>query len=218
MPKLDSYLVALASAWIAYFAFHSVLASLRLKHWFASRWPNVISGYRIAYNLLAIVLFLPPAWFTLGYSGPDLVSWRPPWSWAADALAVTAVIGVLWSMRWYDGQEFLGLRQWRERRDEVLDMERFHLSPLHRFVRHPWYFLALVILWTRDLDAARLLSVVLFTAYFWVGSALEERKLLRYHGEVYRRYRERVPALFPLPWRYLSTAEANALTRRAEDA
>ncbi len=116
MPILDSYLVALALAWIAYFAFHSVLASLRLKHWFATRWPNAISGYRVGYNLLAIALFLPPAWFTLSYAGAELVSWREPWSWAADAFAVAAVIGVLLSLRWYDGQEFLGLRQWRERR------------------------------------------------------------------------------------------------------
>ena len=32
-----------------------------------------------------------------------------------------------------------------------------------------------------------------------------------YHGDAYRRYRERVPALFPLPWRYLSRSEAERL-------
>jgi steroid 5-alpha reductase family enzyme len=93
----------------------------------------------------------------------------------------------------------------------VEDQERFHLSPLHRWVRHPWYFLGLVIVWTRDMSAAMFVSALFITAYFAIGSRLEERKLLVYHGERYRRYRERVAGLVPLPWKMLSRAEAGEL-------
>ncbi|MBS1173845.1 MAG: hypothetical protein H6R12_2675 [Proteobacteria bacterium] len=100
-----------------------------------------------------------------------------------------------WTLRDYDGSEFLGLRQWRAREQRVEDQESFHLSTLHRFVRHPWYSLGLVLLWTRDMDAARLVAATLATGYLVIGSWLEERKLLVYHGERYRSYRQRVPAL-----------------------
>jgi len=114
-------------------------------------------------------------------------------------------------MRAYDGGEFLGLRQLRAGTRTVEDQEAFRISPLHRYVRHPWYFLSLVIVWTRDMNAAMLLSAIVITAYFVVGSRLEERKLIAYHGERYRRYMEKVAGLVPLPWKVLSPEEAREL-------
>jgi protein-S-isoprenylcysteine O-methyltransferase Ste14 len=131
----------------------------------------------------------------------------------AYGLAGLAILGFAWSLRYYDGSEFLGLRQWRARQRSALDQERLHLSPLHRFVRHPWYTLGLVLVWTQNMDAARLTSAVVISAYFVLGSRLEERKLLLYHGPAYAAYRRRVPALLPRPWRSLSSAEARELTR-----
>ena len=48
--------------------------------------------------------------------------------------------------------------------------------------------------------------------------SLEERKLIQYHGERYRLYRERVPALLPSPWRRLSTEEAESILARGRDS
>jgi hypothetical protein len=59
------------------------------------------------------------------------------------------------------------------------------------------------------------LSGALMTLYFIVGSRLEEAKLLAYHGAVYRRYRERVPGLMPLPWKTLTAHEAADLAKAA---
>ena len=89
------------------------------------------------------------------------------------------------------------------------------LSVLHRFVRHPWYSAALVIIWTRDMDAARLLSAAMMTVYVVVGSRLEERKLVAWHGERYHRCRERVPGLVPLAGRVLTAREAARLVADA---
>jgi hypothetical protein len=35
--------------------------------------------------------------------------------------------------------------------------------------------------------------------------------LMRYHGDIYRRYRERVPGLVPLPWKYLRDSDVQFL-------
>jgi protein-S-isoprenylcysteine O-methyltransferase Ste14 len=121
------------------------------------------------------------------------------------------VLGFVWSLRYYDMQEFLGLKQWRGHVTTAEDQESFQLSPLHRFVRHPWYFFAIILLWARDMNTAQFLTSVMASLYFTIGARLEERKLLVYHGERYRRYMERVPGLFPLPWKCLSATEAKKL-------
>lgn len=208
-------LLTVAAAWLVYFILHSMLASLGVKDAVARRRPDWLPGYRLAYNLIALLLILPPLWLVWRYPGATLWQWTPPWSWLANTAALLAIGGFIWSLRFYDGGEFLGLRQLRSAERSVLDQEYFHISPLHRFVRHPWYLLGLVIIWSRDMSAAWMVTCLMATLYFILGSRLEEGKLLRYHGEAYRRYRAAVPALFPLPWRYLSKSESAELVAKA---
>lgn len=203
----------LALGWGLYFGLHSLLASLAAKNWAARRHPKWLRGYRLFYNAVALVLLVPLLALMARWQGPWLWQWRGLGWWIGNGLALLAGVGVVWSLRYYDGSEFLGLRQWRLGVGDVQDQERFQISPLHRFVRHPWYSLGLVLLWTRDMDPALLTSAVLTTLYIGVGSRLEERKLIVFHGEIYRRYRGRVPALIPSPWRYLTGEEAEALLR-----
>jgi hypothetical protein len=47
---------------------------------------------------------------------------------------------------------------------------------------------------------------------------LEEKKLLIYHGDIYRRYMARVPGLIPLPWKFLTAEEAEALLKQSGDS
>ena len=206
-------LLRLALAWAAYFALHSALATLTLKGRVAAWRPQWIPLYRLAYNGLALALILPLLAWTLSWDGPLLWQWHGPWQWLGNGLASLAALAFVWTLRDYDGAEFLGLRQWRAGERRVEDQEAFQLSPLHRVVRHPWYALGLVLLWTRDMDAARLVAAILATAYVLVGLRFEERRLIAFHGEAYRRYRQRVPALLPRPWRWLRATEADALRR-----
>ena len=61
------------------------------------------------------------------------------------------------------------------------------------------------------MDAAFLVTAIAFTLYFILGSRLEERKLIQYHGEIYLRYREQVSGLIPLPWQNLSRKQMSTL-------
>ena len=209
--------------WLAYFFIHSALASLRVKRWFALRHPENARFYRIAFNLVSLVLLLPILWQMNRDPGPVWWTWYGWEAWLANALALAAIAGFAVSLRHYDGQEFLGLRQMQTDKSDfgdaaaIEDHEEFRISPFHRHVRHPWYFFSLVLIWTRDMNGAMLASAVLLTLYFIVGSRLEERKLMTFHGDVYRRYVRRVPGLIPLPWKSLSKAEAAALIATAKE-
>lgn len=205
-------LVLLALYWLGYFVLHSVLASLPVKRAVAARWPGAMPAYRLVFNVIAVLLVIPPLLILIRYPGPVLWQWDGIAWWLAQGLAVAAVAGFALTLREYDGSEFLGIRQWRSGERRVEDQERFRLSVLHRFVRHPWYSLAFVLIWTRDMTGAWLVTSIALTAYLVLGSRLEEARLEQYYGEAYRRYRQRVPGLVPLPGRYLSREEARRLT------
>jgi len=190
----------LALIWLAYFAFHSLLASLKIKRWVCEHHPDFMPAYRLTFNLIAVVLLAAPLWFL--YTGQKTMIWQfDGWlAWMMNGIALLAITGFLISMRYYDGQEFLGLRQLKDHEKRIEDQENLHISPFHRYVRHPWYSFALM-----------LISAVFMTLYFFLGSRMEEAKLKTYYGDVYKNYLDRVPGLVPLPWRHLSESEANKL-------
>lgn len=208
-------LILLAASWMLFFLIHSLTASIPLKRWVAARRPSWMPLYRLSFNTLSVVTIAPALWFTLSFEGPSLWGFSGAWGWLANGLALTAGIALLWSMRYYDGAEFLGLRQLRERVQAVEDQERLRISPIHRYVRHPWYSLSLVLIWTRDMNTAFLLSAVAMTLYFIIGSRFEDQKLIRYYGVAYQSYRTQVPGLFPRPWRALSGEQAASLEAMA---
>lgn len=203
--------LVLTLLWLVYFGVHSLLADLRTKRGVARRIPGWMPAYRLAYNGLAILGLIPIAIVLYLDRGPWLWQWSGIGLWIANGLAVIALLAVAWSLRWYDGAEFLGLRQLREGVRSVEDQEHFRLSPLHRFVRHPWYALGLILVWTRPMDLGMFVSAIMITGYFAVGLRLEERKLVEYHGERYARYRQLVPSLIPSPRRYLTADKAHEL-------
>jgi len=211
----NTLLVLLASTWIAYFIIHSVLASLAVKQAVERSHPNWMPAYRLFFNAAALLLIIPPLWLTYHIDAPWLWQWQGIGWWLANGLALLAIAGFGWSTRYYESGEFIGTRQWRERETRVEDQEHLRISPLHRYVRHPWYFFGLVLMWTRDMNAPLLLTICFATLYFIIGSRLEERKLLQYYGDAYASYRQRVPGLLPLPWRYLSAADAQQLEQQA---
>jgi len=141
--------ILLATAWLFYFAIHSLLASLWIKRRIATHHLEWMPAYRLGFNLVAIGLLALPVGLMWAFRGDLIWSWEGSAGWVMNGLGLLALLGFVWSLRFYDGLEFLGLRQWRCRVTRVEDQEVLRISPLHRFVRHPWYSLGLVVLWTR---------------------------------------------------------------------
>lgn len=210
MTSNTSLLVAL---WIAFFILHSILASHTAKEWFHRRWPSFYARYRLLYNVAAGLTVLPALAMALLSPSAPLWEWRGAWEilyWLLTA-ATLAIASI--SSRQYDLKVFLGLSGQPPGPIQSAD-EPFALSQVHRFVRHPWYFTGLILIWIQDMNFNWFVSCVLMTVYFWYGSRLEENKLVDYYGEPYRRYQEKVAGLFPVPWKVLSKPEADALQTR----
>ncbi len=212
MDNTIPYLV-IVGVFISYFVFHSLMASLMVKHWVARHWPGLMPYYRLLFNALAVILSIPLVLLVFLYPGEPLWQWQGVAFYLTSALALLAIIGFFYSLNHYDLAEFWGTRQIREANQSVHDQEKFQISPFHRYVRHPWYFFSLVIIWTRDVSSVQLVIYLLVTAYFIYGSYLEEKKLIAYHGEVYKKYQQKVAGLFPLPWKILSKQEADNLLK-----
>jgi len=184
----------------AYGAFHSLLASPWAKRLARRAFGEAAGrGYRLAFNLLAIITLLPVLAVPALEPGPPLYSLR--WPWAGLALAGQAAallvlaIGLLQTDPWH----FLGLRQLVQ---GEAGEPRLIVTGLYRWVRHPLYTAGLAFIWFTPWMSTSLLALNLaLTAYIYIGSALEEQRLTSEFGEAYLAYSRRTPRLIPRPAR-----------------
>ena len=120
---------------------------------------------------------------------------------AVQAIAILAIAGFLWAALALRRADLFGLapiQAWL--RDIEVPKPRFVVSGPYRWVRHPWYLCAILLIWScPDLTSDRLLFNVLWTVWICLGARLEEADLLREFGAPYRNYRRQVPML--IPWR-----------------
>lgn len=196
----------LALGWLLYALVHSLTATRACKAFVQARGPALFGHYRLLYNGFAVVLLAPLLLMSLARPGPQLWTWSGGAAWLANGLAAVAVLSFWRHGGGYDLRAFLGFD-----RERPAGPARLVISDWHRYVRHPWYCLALLLIWSRDMSASSLVSALSITVYFWVGSRHEEAVLCAEFGERYRDYQRAVPRLLPNPWRVLSKEAARRL-------
>lgn len=177
---------------------HSVMA----RDWFKKRWTKIVPWHleRSTYVLIAsLVLALL------------MMLWRPLPAeiWSVSGLGAT-VLWVVFGLGWtivlvttflIDHFRLFGLRQvWNHFRGLEQEPPEFQEPALYQYVRHPLYFGFLLGFWAiPEMSLGHLLFAAASTGYILVAIPFEESDLLRYHGEEYADYRDRVPMLIPRP-------------------
>ncbi|MGD0575294.1 MAG: isoprenylcysteine carboxylmethyltransferase family protein [Anaerolineales bacterium] len=196
---LGPALILLAVA--AYGALHSLLASQAAKEGVEHVLGRITSRYyRLAYNLLGLATLLPL--LALPILLPDHGLYAIPFPWVLLTLSgqLAAVGMVLLAIGQTDPWGFLGVRQLLE--GENRSPGQLVETGLYRWVRHPVYSAGLLFIWLLPRMSANLLALnVGLTAYLWLGTLFEERKLVHEFGQAYVAYRHRVPRLIPRPRR-----------------
>lgn len=180
---------------------HSVMARAGFKRWWTRVVPESLerSTYVLVSSLLLLLLF----W-----------GWRPipgvVWQ-TENAIAVA----VLWSLFWLgwalvlyssfaiDHFDLFGLRQvWLRFRGVEYAPVPFEQPWLYTIVRHPLMLGFLLAFWAAPtLTQGHLLFSLATTGYILVGIVLEERDLVKAHGQSYVIYTREVRMLLPIPRR-----------------
>ena len=195
---------------------HSVMA----RKWFKDWWTRVVPKplERSTYVLFSSVALILLFW-----------QWRPLGGvvWSIEDPFATVVVRGLFAFGWalvlistflINHFDLFGMRQvWLYLLGRPYTTLHFGTPGPYRLVRHPLYVGWLFAFWaTPTMTFAHLLFSVATTAYILVAIQLEERDLVREHGESYETYRRSVPMLIPFTRRQRESKPAERISISAQ--
>ncbi len=176
---------------------HTVMARPGFKRVWTKMVPVHIerSTYVLAASLLLFLLY----W-----------QWRPLPTviWNVNSGAASTLLWALYGLGWFlvlistfmvDHFDLFGLRQiWKHLRSEEYHHVKFKTTALYRHLRHPIMLGFIIAFWaTPHMTGGHLLFAIATTLYILVGIQFEERDLMRFLGNEYKSYRQRVPMFVP---------------------
>jgi protein-S-isoprenylcysteine O-methyltransferase Ste14 len=176
---------------------HNVMARPWFKDWWTQYVPRPIerSTFVAASSLILMLLY----W-----------QWRPMpiVVWQVENVIGRGVLWALyfagWAIVFYssfviDHFELFGLKQvWMHLRGREPTPVLFSERSLYRWVRHPLMLGFIVAFWSAPtMSQGRLLFAAVTTLWIPIAIRIEERDLMHFLGQPYRRYRERTPMLLP---------------------
>ena len=178
---------------------HSIMARRQFKKWWTKIVPHEIE--RSTYVLLSSLILILLYYF-----------WRPITDviWDVKSTALTDVIFVLYFFGWFivltgtfliNHFNLFGLQQvYLALKKQEQQYPKFVTPFYYKFVRHPLMLGFIIAFWaTPVMTAGHMLFAIATTGYILIAIRLEERDLVSYHGEAYKRYQREVSQIIPMP-------------------
>ena len=178
---------------------HSIMARPAFKKW----WTKIIpeQAERSTYVLLSSLCLILLVWQWQPMGG---FIWRIEEPIAKTILTVLFITGwmiVLISTFMINHFELFGLKQvFENARNIQAQPQTFKVNYFYGIVRHPIMLGFLIAFWaTPVMSLGHLVFSITTTLYIFVAvKFLEERDLLKAHGQTYEDYKKKVPMIIPL--------------------
>jgi protein-S-isoprenylcysteine O-methyltransferase Ste14 len=188
--------------WVLWCTLHSALISMAVTDYLKGRLGPGFRFHRLFYSVFSLATLLPLMYYANSIRPDPFFRWDGHRVIIQHALILTGSCLFVAGAGNYRFTELLGIRQITAGRAGVTssDDDTFTVSGIHAAVRHPWYLAGIVIVWAQDLSFFVILSNIVISIYFIIGSFLEERKMVHKFGERYRNYQRTVSMLVPYHW------------------
>lgn len=189
----------LALLWTVWCSLHSLLISERVIRYLKQRLGDRYRFTRIVFNVFAFLSLVPVLAYSHTLSVDPFIRWEGAWRLVQISMVGCSLWLFVSGAREYDLRQLLGIRQIVEH-ESAKGLTRsggIDTAGILGRVRHPWYSGGILIIWSRNIDAAALVANLVLTVYLVTGTLLEERKLVSEFGEEYVEYQRKVPMLIP---------------------
>ena len=182
---------------LLFFIQHSGMLRRRVRQFMGQYMPE--SYLAATYSIVSGGLLL--ALVILWQATPGTVVALSGWgNWLARTCFFLSVLGFMWTSKNLGSFDPLGLAPLMPHPGTAQPASMsLAVSGPYRWVRHPFYFFTIVMIWSfPTLTHDRLLFNLSWTVWIWIGALLEERDLVNAYGKTYQDYQKSVPMLFPL--------------------
>ena len=198
-----------ALLWILWCTLHSTLIATRVTDYMKNKLGDWFRFYRLFYNTVSLATLVPLVYYSISIRQEPVFRWEGHLVIVKYLLLATSIYLFIAGGRHYSMSQFLGIRQIKTGRANhtLSEYDTFNPSGILGAIRHPWYTGGIIAVWAGDISPSTFLINIIISAYFVIGTILEERKLLLEFGERYREYQKNVSMFIPYKWLKSKIAE-----------
>jgi protein-S-isoprenylcysteine O-methyltransferase Ste14 len=181
---------------------HSAMISISVTEYLKRSLGSAFRFYRLFYNVVAVTTLVPVVLFAYSVRTQPIFSWDGYLRIVQVFLLGTAAVLFFLGARHYDARQLLGIKQIQEGTSDkaITPSGELDTTGVLGVIRHPWYLAGMLLIWAGQLDVSSLVVNTILTAYLFIGTVLEEKKLVREFGAEYRAYQTKVSMFIPYKW------------------